>query len=245
MRRMWPPMWLQNSRFVILFPIILKTPEGLPRAFSFFKLFSSSLRFTFYAPRFTTLIVHTAAYAAHSRISPSLFFWFISNGNLRRKKNCCGRCCVLHATACDFYRINNSYCDHISLKNTRERIIPSVSVHLFYFLNNNRAIALSGVDRNFAKRRFECADDNIIPCMDLASDITKFFIFQFLRNTNERDTAAGDNSLFDRSLGCIHCILDLELKIFHFRFSRGANLNDRNTAGKFRNACFEFFRIKF
>jgi hypothetical protein len=101
--------------------------------------------------------------------------------------------------------------------------------------------------RNLAGRQ-----DNFIPDFKIVSHFL-FLVGCFFGESqasgfsrfDQSYTATGDNSLGNSRFGGINRVLYFQLQIFHFRFCRRSDTNNRYAADQFGNALVIFFNIKF
>ena len=59
----------------------------------------------------------------------------------------------------------------------------------------------------------------------------------------QRDTAAGDDALFDGRLGGVHGVLDAGLLLLHLGLGRGTDVDDGDTADELREALLELLAV--
>src|SRR6185503_14243202 len=60
---------------------------------------------------------------------------------------------------------------------------------------------------------------------------------------NERNTAAGDNALFDSRAGRVHRVLDARLLLLHLDLGRRADADHRDAADQLREALLQLLAI--
>src|SRR6185503_12866695 len=78
---------------------------------------------------------------------------------------------------------------------------------------------------------------------DLLVDVFQDKALESLLSAKEGDAAAGNDTLFNGSLGCVHRILDSSLFLLQFGLGRRADLDHRNAANELREPFLELLSV--
>ena len=116
-------------------------------------------------------------------------------------------------------------------------VVAFVAFALLHFLDNERAF-LARVVGQLTHRLFDRAAHNLHADFFVGFEVLHV-IERFLR-TQECDTAAWDDAFLDRRTRGVQRVFDARLLLFHLGLGRSADVDDRNTAGEFRQALLQF-----
>ena len=91
-------------------------------------------------------------------------------------------------------------------------------------------------------RRFKSALEDLRPGFFVAFTLG-FFLRHGVDTPQQRQAAAGNNSLSNGSLGCADRVVECLLLRFHLRFGRSADTDDGDSAGKFCQSLLQLFFV--
>src|SRR5205823_14893973 len=111
---------------------------------------------------------------------------------------------------------------------------------LLHFLNNERAFA-AGVVGKLTRRLFNGTTNNRHADFLVAFEVLHV-VERFLR-AQQRDTAAWNDAFLNRRTRSVQRVFDTSFLLLHLGLSRSADVDDRNTAGEFRQALLQFLAI--
>src|SRR5208282_5515799 len=145
---------------------------------------------------------------------------------------------VLQRAADDLGRIHDSRLHQI-LEFLARRIESERPLVVIDLVNDHRAFP-SGVGRDPPGRGFDRLFDDADADLFI---LTGAQLVEGARGANQRDTATGNHTLFDRRPGRVQGVFYPGLLFFHFHFGRSADLDYRDAAHQLGKALLELFAI--
>src|SRR5438094_6392311 len=147
--------------------------------------------------------------------------------------------CVLQRAARDLGRIDDTGLHQVGVL-AGGNVVTFVAFALLYYLDNERAFCASVIGK--LTRRFLNGAAHDLHADFLVGLKVLHVIERFLR-AQECNTAAWDDAFFNRRTRGVQRIFDASFLLFHLGLGRSADVDDRNTAGEFRQALLQFLAI--
>jgi hypothetical protein len=106
-------------------------------------------------------------------------------------------------------------------------------------IDNRRLVAC--VCDDLAQRLFDRAQHDLDAGVLIRVVALEFL--QSLTRTQQRHAATGHDAFFDGRTGCVQCVFDAGLLLFHLDFGCSADLDHGNAAGQLGNAFLQLFAV--
>ena len=146
---------------------------------------------------------------------------------------------VLQRGAHDLGRIDDALRDEVAVLAGR-RVVAVAFAKRFDRVHDDAAL-LPGIFGDLAERLFDRAPHDV-EADQLVAMSGSDRRARDLR-IEQRDAAAGNDSLFHGRAGRVHGVLDARLLLFQFGLGRGADLDDGNAAGQFRQPLLQLLVV--
>ena len=135
--------------------------------------------------------------------------------------------------------------DHASLHEIFVRVGQRVVAEVLFLrradLLDDDGAFTTRVLHDYAERLFDRATHDIHT--DLLVALSDLHILQAMLRANQCDATARDDPFFDRGTRRVQRVFDASLLFLHFRFGRGADIDDGHATGKLRETLLELLTI--
>src|SRR5438874_209639 len=147
---------------------------------------------------------------------------------------------VLQRMPHDFRRIDDAGLDEVG-ELALLGIVAVVDVRAVQELADHDRAVGAGVLGDLPSRPLEGLADDVDT--DLLVRIGRGQLVERLDRIEQRDTATGDDTLFDRRTGRMHRVVDAVLALFHLNVGRAADPDDHNPAGELRQPLLQLLAV--
>src|SRR5882762_1800970 len=191
------------------------------------------------ADSFLVHSVHAATAVAAACWSTLLLFRDLRYQGFGRQHQRCDRAGVGQCRAHHLRRIEHARLDQVFV-NAGQRVVPEVVVLRVVDLADYDCTFFAGILGDLAQRLGDGA------LHDVYTDLLVTFQLQSFESGNatcQSHAAAGDNTFLDCCTGCVHCVFDAGLLLFHFGFGRGAYFDHRYATDQLRQPLLQFLAV--
>src|SRR5882672_3063926 len=146
---------------------------------------------------------------------------------------------VLQRRAAHFGRVDHAHLDEIAV-GFRLGIEAEIALALSDLVHHDRGL-FARVGDDLAKRLFQGAAHDLD-----AGFLVRIVAFQLAERDARADVdhaATGNDAFLDRGAGRVQCVLDTGFSFLHLDFGRGADLDDRNTAGELGHSLLQLLLV--
>ncbi len=186
----------------------------------------------------STHSAHSTHTRRHSTTGRRILFRNLGNHTLGSQQHAGNRSGILQCGSGNLGGINNTSSNKVFIL-LGGGIETHCSFESLYMLNDYRTFT-SGIIGDLTNRFFKSSEQNISAKRLLTFYVKcgKCFEASEISNATTRN-----NAFFDSSTGCVQCIFNSRLLLFHLNLSCSTNIDDSNTANQFGKSLLQFLTI--